>query len=605
MTFFRSLLLRISSIKKYLIFNSCYLLFLLVYFNTSSPHDKFYSSFYFYIIASFSNFKAWFPQFYVPVYLFIQSIKLLLGAGLIIFIYLIFKNVFNNKKWTSYNPQIGYWPFVGFELFIAFSFFLLYLGLYFLVHQMAPITLANSVQLFLAKGFLLQILFQSLVIVVGNYSRVKTYLIGYLLLPQLPYNLALLRVIFFTYTISIYLKRYHSALPTVSLSNKVALPYIGWLIDIIPVNASIYTVFVWLGVVCCMFIVVGYKTRWFLLINAVCVFYIMATPNFFGKLWHNQLVIWICWFFAFSKCFDALSLDAKLNKTKVVKSADYTFPIRFVWLQLGIIYFWAGFYKLWDGGFDWALGQSMINQVQLEWLQHYDKIPAIRIDHYPILLKLGGLVVIGFELGYILLVLKPANRWVAAIGGLVMHNAIGYFMYIAFLHLLQAFYFFYIDFTGWFSKGKENTKTVFDYSKLAFGSGITILSLNFCCGMFSIDSYPFSAYPKYSAIIPNNIKMIHFEAYLPDGSLIDVHSIGKKNNFRWESYGWLEYNLINDFEQGQNVQKRLNDYWAIWQSHNPELQNIKNINVFVKQRPVSPEGVNQIKTIAFMSVIVP
>ncbi len=63
----------------------------------------------------------------------------------------------------------------------------------------------------------------------------------------MPYNLALLRVIFFTYTISIYLKRYHSALPTVSLSNKVALPYIGWLIDIIPVNASIYTVFVWLG----------------------------------------------------------------------------------------------------------------------------------------------------------------------------------------------------------------------------------------------------------------------------------------------------------------------------------------------------------------------
>jgi hypothetical protein len=605
MTLLSTLLPRIASVKHYLFFNGFYLVSLVLYIVTSTYHQNFYNSFLFYFYAPYSNFKSWFPQFYFPAFIFVVFLKTTLFIGILALTFYLFKRITRSNQQWKYNQHSGYWRFISYELLIVFIFFLFYLGFYFLTKQLLPYTLLDSVQHLLAKGFLLYISFHATFIIAGNFNRVKLYLNNYLLEPQLPYNLSLLRILFFTYMIFIYLAMYNFAMPIVSLTARVPLPFIGWFIDIIPINTKIYSIFLWLGIISCVFILLGFKTRWFLLINAVCVFYVISTPNFFGKLGHRQLVIWICWIFAFSKCFDAFSLDSKWNKTEVVKSADYTFPIRFIWLQLGIIYLWAGFYKLWDGGFDWALGQSMINQVQLEWLQHYDTMPAIRIDRYPVLLKIGGLLVIGFELCYILLMLKPASRWVAAIGGLVMHNVIGYFMYIAFLHLLQAFYFFYIDFTGWFSKGKENTKTVFGYSKLAFGTGITILSLNFCCGMFSIDTYPFSAYPKYSAIIPNNIKIIHFEAYLQDSSLVNVHSIGKKNNFRWESYGWLEYNLINDFEQGQNVQKRLNDYWAIWQSHNPELRSIKKINVFIKQRPVAPEGIHNCKTVAFMGTIEP
>ncbi len=593
----------ISKIRHYLIFNFCYLIFLTFYILNFYYWKISYDTFYFYFDSPYSDFKLWFPKFYLIAYSFILLFKISFFLLLAILGYYLFRKVTRNTNWLFYNKQFGYWQFITYEFVLTLSFFLFYLALYFLSKQFISIALQNDMQVLIARGFLLHISFQTVTVILGNFKRISNYLKNYLLLPQLPHNIAVLRILFFSYLAFIYCTKYFSALPIVSLSSKASLPYINWLVELLPVNAFIYTTFVFAGIICCLFIIVGYKTRWFLLVNAVCVLYIIATPNFFGKLWHEQIVIWISWFFTFSRCYDALSLDAKLSKKTVVKSADYTFPVRFIWLQFGIIYFWSGFCKLWDCGFDWALSQSMVNQVQLEWLQHYDKIPAIRIDHYPALLKAGGLLLIGFELCYILFLLKLVTRWVSAVGGLLMHNTIGYFIYIHFFFWLQVFYLFYIDFTCLFSKVELKADAVSGYSKWAFGTGITILSMNFLCGMFSIDTYPFSAYPKYAAIISDTIKIIHFEPCLFEGNTIDVHSAGKKNNFRWENYGWLEHNLINDFESGKDVQKRVRDYWRIWQNHNPELKAIEDVKVYIRERPVSPEGINQNKITQFMGVI--
>jgi hypothetical protein len=423
----------------------------------------------------------------------------------------------------------------------------------------------------------------------------------YLLKPELPYNISIFRILFFLYLILIYTVKYFNVLPTLSLNSKFALPLIGWLINLIQVSAEIYTIFYYIGVISCLFIVIGYKTRIFLIINAVCVFYLIATPNFFGKLWHEQIVIWIAWIFTFSKCYDVFSIDALINKNKIYKNANYTFPIRLIWLQLGIIYFWAGFYKLWDAGFDWALSESMINQVQLEWVQNYDKIPSIRIDKYPYLLHLGGMLVILFEILYLFLLFKPRFRWIPAIGGLLMHNIIGYFMYISFFFLLQIFYLFYFNFNTFFNKININAIVEGKISKLSFYIGAGIISINFLFGMFNIDSYPFSAYPKYAAIIPNNIKIIHFHC---EGLEETVHNFGKKNGFMWEDYGWLEHNIIRDYENGDDVQKKLEDYWAIWKSRNSQLDICDTLKVYLQERPVAPEGINNVKFIGYMGTLI-
>jgi hypothetical protein len=243
----------------------------------------------------------------------------------------------------------------------------------------------------------------------------------------------------------------------------------------------------------------------------------------------------------------------------------------------------------------------MINQVQLEWVQAYDKVPGVRIDHYPIILYLGGLLAILFELTYILFILRPKWRWISVFGGLIMHNLIGYFMYISFLTLLQIFYVFYIDFNQFFVKFKDKVAIEKGFSKLSFYSGITIILINVFFGMFHIDSYPFSSYPSYSAIIPDKVKIIDFRC---DKLHQKVHQIGKTNQFRWEDYGWLEDNLIKDFESGKNVQKRLENYWEIWKKRNPQLKVCDTIEVYLIERPVAPEGKNEIVSLKKMGIII-
>ena len=66
----------------------------------------------------------------------------------------------------------------------------------------------------------------------------------------------------------------------------------------------------------------------------------------------------------------------------------------------------------------------MINQVRLEWFEHNWKVPAFRVDNYPILLNLIGLIVIYFELLFVFLILNNFKRLFAVIGGLMMHSGI-------------------------------------------------------------------------------------------------------------------------------------------------------------------------------------
>lgn len=558
-----------------------------------------YDTFLFYFEATFSEFKIWYPRFGLWLFVFVFVLKLFC---LLLTFFISYKFLRQIKKHFDKSIPIVDFPFNSFlikQIIISSCLLVYYVGLYFLF-RFYSINNFSDFQILIARAFLLQIVYQILRNGIKYRFVLADYLKRFFFEPQLPYSISILRILFFSYLAYIYLIAF-SMLPTVSLSTKVPLPFIGWFIAILPINAEIYTYFIYLGIVCCLFIVIGFKTRFFLIINSICVFYIIATPNFFGKLWHEQLIIWIVWFFMFSSCYDVFSIDASIKKTAVVKSANYTFPVRFLWIQFGIIYFWAGFYKLWDSGFDWSFGSSMVNQVQLEWVQSYDKVPGVRIDHAPIILYIGGLLAILFELTYILFILRPKWRWVSVFGGLIMHNLIGYFMYISFLAFLQVFYVFYFDFNQFFKKNINAIEIKKGYFRLSFYSGITILLINVFFGMFHIDSYPFSSYPSYSAIIPDKVKIIDFRSSKLDRT---VHEIGESNHFRWEDYGWLEENLIKDFESGKDVQKRLVDYWTIWEKRNPQLKVCDTIEVYLIERPVAPEGKNKIVCLNKMGIIV-
>jgi hypothetical protein len=585
----------------YATLTSIYTIFLVLKYIIPQPEiwNFLYDSFLFYLDATLAEFKLWYPRFGFWLFSFVLFVKLF---SIVVVVFLIYKISKKFKQQFEKSTQFSDFPFTRFlvnQVLISTTLLAFFIGLYFIFRFNFTKNFTDF-QIIIARGFLLILVVQILRNILQHRVVFSNYLKKYFLEPQLPYSISILRILFFSYLAYIYWIKFRM-LPTVSLDSKVSLPLIGWLIEIIPVNAQLYTGFLIFGMVCCLFIVIGFRTRFFLILNAICVFYIVAVPNFFGKLWHEQFVIWITWFMAFASCYDVFSIDSFLNKKPLIKSANYNYPVRFVWIQFGIIYFWAGFYKLWDSGFDWTLGASMVNQVQLEWVQAYDLVPSIRIDQYPLVLYLGGLLAILFELTYILFLLRPKFRWIAVVGGLIMHNLIGYFMYISFFTLLQTFYIFYIDFNVFFFKIKTKFTIQNGFSKVSLYSGISILIINCFFGMFHIDTYPFSSYPSYSAIIPDQVKIIDFRSKKLNKT---VHQIGLENHFRWEDYGWLEDNLIKDFQSGKNVQKRLEDYWQIWVKRNPQLQSCDTVAVYLTQRPVAPEGKNKIVSIKKMGIII-
>lgn len=561
-----------------------------------------YSGFLFYFDSSYAEFELWFPRHHILLFVTVWCIKIGIAVAGIAFTFLIYRNRQYIYQYTHYNFNKHFKPVVFSEGLILLSICLYCITVYLTLKNLTEVPHWQTVQIIIAQFFLFHLLAQAIAVIARNFNAVKSYLSRYLLEPGLPYNLSILRILFFSYLITIYNYKLTTVLPTVSLTHKVGLPYIGWLVEVIPVNASLYTYACYMGIFVCIMIALGMFTRVFLVTNALLCFYIIATPNFFGKLWHEQLIIWISWFFTFSRCYDVFSFDALRLKTAVEQRPEYTFPVRLFWLQLGIIYFCAGFYKLWESGFEWALGDSMINQVQLEWVQNYNRIPAFRIDQYPWLLNIGGLGAILFELCYPILVLRKTWRWLAVVGGLAMHNFIGVFMYISFFGTLQVFYIAFFNFNVFFRKKEAEGIPAQPFtSKPAFYFITAILSLNFLCGMLSIDTYPFSAYPKYAVLIPDSLKIIQFKKY-PEND--DAFAIGKDNGFSWESYGWLEYNMIRDFEAGNNVQQRLEDYWEIWSNHNPQLAAWDTVNAYLIIRPVAPEGRNKVHTITKMGTVV-
>ncbi len=580
------------------ILNAVYLILLTIYVSNNLLWQLPLKSLIWGLWATQSELKVWFPLMYLAVW----PIRLALLALIVFAIRWIHRNQEKLRSNLTFNSRKDYQSFVKQEGLILLLFLVIYIIIYFVTNDVFDAEIGFRFQVWLARGWLFQLIFQTVFVGWIYWQRVFRFLKDFLLYPSQPYSLAILRILFAIWCIWIYTSKMNTVLSMVSLPHKVPLPGWDFIIDFVPISTEIYTCVAYVGIAFSFLVIIGLKSRLALVINALCITYVITVPNLFGKLWHEHLTIWVGWILALSQCYSVFSLDARMAQKEVTQSPDYTWPIRLIWLQLAVIYFWAGFYKLWDCGFDWTLGQSMVNQIQLEWLQHYDKLPGIRIDQFPVFLKVAGLGVILFELGYVLLILSKKFRWPAAGAALVMHNIFGMFVYIPF-YILQVFYVVFIDFNKWVPASWKIKKANPSGSSRALVIGLAIVLVNFVFGMFSIDSYPFSAYPKYAAIVPNEVQYIHFEAFDTKGNLIDVHEIGQQNGFRWESYGWLEYGIIQDYLHGTNVEQRVADYWAIWRAHNPQLQSVNSLTAYVVQRPVSPEGKLKTERVGLISIV--
>jgi hypothetical protein len=582
--------------------------------------------------SDFKAFEKWYPVYHGAIYPLVLLIRFILISSPILIVIILRKQLkefflsikiglSRTKLFFIQSLQKKNKPLKYLKAFLIYNIGLLALALfaYFFIQYRFNGDTAFDIQLRLSRIYIIAAIMGFIAYLI--FFNLEAFLIkiqNFLFQPTSAYNLAVYRIAFFLILGLFYLEKLRQLHVTIECNERVTLPFIGWFIKTMPITSELYFYVVLVGIICCVFLVLGLFSRLFLWINAITVLYIIAVPNFYGKLWHSHFSIWISWFLLFAPIADEYSIDKILFKKNSLRrlSPDYNFPIKIVWLQFGIIYFWAGFYKLWDVGFDWALGETMINQVRLEWFEHFDKLPIFRIDYFPIILHIGGLLCILFELIFGVLLFHPKLKYISIVGGILMHNIIGIFMYIAFKKL-QIQYVVFINFEKVLKLIKRNFSK-FPYNevlginqdnhlnKKMIYLSLLILFMNFIFGMFNISSFPFSTYPTYSEKVENSKEYFHYRILDTDKKNMDVWALGKKKKFRWENFTRLEYAIINKYREQKYIDSTaIYHQWQWWSSRMDELKDVDSVNVFIIKRHLNPDSSRAINNPEFLLKIYP
>lgn len=269
-----------------------------------------------------------------------------------------------------------------------------------------------------------------------------------------PTNLAIFRIVFFialACSFSVSNTIWFSSLPP---ELRFAPPGLQWFLSYLPINenwgaaASVLLLFF------CITAAIGLFTRASAIACVILGFYVLGIPQFFGKINHNHHLLWFTTILALSPCADVLSVDAlRLAWSRAdsgiieppVPSRSYALPLRFIWLTMGLIYFSAGFWKAWTGGYRWAFSDNPRNMFYNKWMEFGSWTPFFRIDRYPLLYQLSAAATIAFELSFIVMIFFPAIRFLAVLGGLTFHNMTRLFMRIPFWELQVC----YVSFVDW------------------------------------------------------------------------------------------------------------------------------------------------------------
>ena len=268
-----------------------------------------------------------------------------------------------------------------------------------------------------------------------------------------PLNLAVFRIVLFYMifeSVDISSVTWFSQIPA---ELRVAPVGLGWMVEYMPVNPLWAHVSSMLLLACSFTAMIGLFTRTSAVVVVVLSFYVFGIPQFYGKINHYHHLLWFAAILAASRSGDALSCDAvtaswkradRLGITNPPGSAYlYGLPLRFVWVLMGSIYFFAGFWKFWESGLGWALSDNLKFIMNQKWTELGYWTPIFRIDQYPNLYRVGALGTILFEISFVFLLFSRRLRLLAPLGGLVFHAMTELFMRISFQSLVKCYVIFF------------------------------------------------------------------------------------------------------------------------------------------------------------------
>jgi hypothetical protein len=243
-------------------------------------------------------------------------------------------------------------------------------------------------------------------------------------------------------------------------------------------------------------------------------------------------------------------------------------PLRCIQILLGLVYFFPGFWKIWELGIDWVTSDNLVYIMHEKWLELGGFQPPFRIDQYPLLCALGAMGAVVFEMGFIVLVFLPRWRWLLIPIGLGFHNGTNLFMDIPFWEL-QICYVAFIPWNWLFRRflpppiEGESWRVARPAVIVAAGLGVAILG----CGAVMLErAWPVACYPTFAYREDGTIAKVHMEIARRDGTWEDFDQGPARTAFGSDRWANLLGRTAN-IEDPQERKRRCRLLWEFLQAH--------------------------------------
>jgi hypothetical protein len=322
---------------------------------------------------------------------------------------------------------------------------------------------------------------------------------------------------------------------------ELCFPPFAWqkVIDSIHVSAIqvwiAYAIFV-LGAIGTL---IGWRTRLSLIVMTLAGGLVLSIPQFFGKVNHDNDLIWFALLLIASPCGDALSMDAKRRGVVREASVAYALPLVFAIVLLGIAYLFPGIAKARATGAAWGLDGHLRSILHTKWIEFGGWTPWPRIDRWPAAcaaLSMGTLV---FELGFLPLSMFRRTRPALLLLGLGFHLGTMHFMRIPLWHMAMGYVLLAPD--GWLGPARRwaareplNSAMSDAVSGEVFGAddpakrsrgvmatlvvGGALVAGNIYDGVRVRDDWPLGAYPTFAWRAGDRQPTLRMHATMADGS---------------------------------------------------------------------------------------
>jgi hypothetical protein len=223
--------------------------------------------------------------------------------------------------------------------------------------------------------------------------------------PSRPQNLAVSRVVFYFGLWAFYFPVDFAAWGAVSDAFWTPLPLFNALhLTAAPVAVLRVLELVWR--MSLLTSAVGFHTRLSTSVAALIGVYLLGLPHNFGHTYHFDallaigLVVLAC-----SRAGDACSIDALVTRRAVERSAEYTWPIKFMRVMMALLFFAAGVAKVRHGGLAWVTSSSMSLILMRSAYHTSDADPigtlGLWVASHPLLSRASAGAAVFIELGFV------------------------------------------------------------------------------------------------------------------------------------------------------------------------------------------------------------